>query len=344
MIFGVIYRHPGSNVSIFQKSFEKLIFNLNISKKPTYITGDFNIDCTKGSNIDYTNSISSFGYHQFVNSPTRYSFHNNSSKILDHFYSNQLQTTVQVKILLSDITDHLPVFAWIKKPHIPNNRPKKSFVRDMKSFRAESFTDDLYNKFNTITIDIDDDINTIYNTFTKFLLEVINKHAPYKELSRRETKLKQKPWLTKDLLKSIRRKNKLYRKFIKSGNPEELKAYKTLSKSLNYLQKQSKKKYYDELIKKSTKNSKQTWKVINDIVQLKKGNGKGIVKIEDKNGNEVSEPAKISEIFNQFFVSIGQKLSNSFSKNTDVPPLQCFQKKKIILLEAPYSFRGPQFN
>ena len=36
---------------------------------------------------------------------------------------------------------------------------------------------------------------------------------------------------------------------------------------------------------------------------------------------EVTDPAKVSEIFNQYFVSIGEKLSNSFSTNNDTRPL-----------------------
>ena len=54
----------------------------------------------------------------------------------------------------------------------------------------------------------------MFNVYHDKLLLIINKHAPYKTLSKKETKLKFKPWITKS--KSIKKKNVLYRKFIKT--------------------------------------------------------------------------------------------------------------------------------
>ena len=217
-IIGVIYRHPGCSIKTFQKNFETLIFNLSVSRKPVYIVGDFNINVSDGSNYEYINSISSLGYHQFVKSPTRYNSNNNSSSIIDHFYSNQSQNNIQVKILISDISDHFPLLAWIGNPCIKNNRPKKISCRDMKSFSAEAYNEDLYKEMSNLSIGIDSDVNELFDSFTKILMKVIDTHAPYRELTRRESKRKQKPWLTKKLLKLTKIKNRLYRKSTKNGN------------------------------------------------------------------------------------------------------------------------------
>ena len=56
----------------------------------------------------------------------------------------------------------------------------------------------------------------MFNVYHDKLLLIINKHAPYKTLSKKETKLKFKPWITKSISKSIKKKNELYRKFIKT--------------------------------------------------------------------------------------------------------------------------------
>ena len=42
------------------------------------------------------------------------------------------------------------------------------------------------------------------------LTDVTNKHALLRKMSRKEIKISSKPWLTKDLLKMISVKNKLY--------------------------------------------------------------------------------------------------------------------------------------
>ena len=284
------------------------------SQKSIYITGDFNIDCSKESNSDYVKTISSLGYNQLVNYPTRNSFHNNSSSIIDHFYSNQQQSNTPIKILINDLSDHFPLLAFIEKTNFTKIKPKKITRRDMKDFSVENFTQDLFNELSTISMELNDDINDLWTTFTTTFNNVIDRHAPYRELTRRESKIKQKPWINKDIKSAIYKKNKLYRKSIRSGNPRDIKAYKTFSNSLNYLKKQSKKNHYDKLVKKSTKNSKLTWKIINDIVNLKKGRGKSIIQIKDENGKQISEPTLISETINKFFVGIGQKLSNSFPK------------------------------
>ena len=71
--------------------------------------------------------------------------------------------------------------------------------------------------------------------------------------------------------------------------------------------------------------------MINDIVQLKKRPGKGIVKLEDNNGVEVNEPTKIAQVFNHFFVNIGQKLSSSFSNSNDASFSLASHKKSFYL-------------
>ena len=47
------------------------------------------------------------------------------------------------------------------------------------------------------------------------ILSTINKHAPLKSLSNSESKNLLKPWITKELLESIKLKNKYYHKYIK---------------------------------------------------------------------------------------------------------------------------------
>ena len=47
---------------------------------------------------------------------------------------------------------------------------------------------------------------------------MLDKHAPLRKLSLQEEKLK-KPWITLNILKSIKYKNKLYRKYIRANDP-----------------------------------------------------------------------------------------------------------------------------
>ena len=46
-----------------------------------------------------------------------------------------------------------------------------------------------------------------FDAFVSVVHSVIKNHAPLKRLSRKEQKLKRKPWITKDIYAMIRRKN-----------------------------------------------------------------------------------------------------------------------------------------
>ena len=60
--------------------------------------------------------------------------------------------------------------------------------------------------------------------------------------------------------------------------------------------------------------------MINNIVNLTKEKGAEINKIQDDDGVKITEPTKIANHFNHFFVNIGQKLSNSFTKSDSTSP------------------------
>ena len=51
--------------------------------------------------------------------------------------------------------------------------------------------------------------------FHERLLEIIDKNEPFKTLSKREKKLREKPWIAKGLLQSTGIKNNLYDRYIR---------------------------------------------------------------------------------------------------------------------------------
>ena len=55
--------------------------------------------------------------------------------------------------------------------------------------------------------------NKAYDIYHDRFIELLNKHAPMKKLSKKEIKLRKKPWLTTALLKSISKKRTLFTNF-----------------------------------------------------------------------------------------------------------------------------------
>ena len=78
----------------------------------------------------------------------------------------------------------------------------------MKNFNKEQYLKDLgdIRKLDIIQYKRTEDM---YNAFHTTFLQIIDENAPYKTLSKSERKLKEKPWITKSILQSIKIKNKL---------------------------------------------------------------------------------------------------------------------------------------
>ena len=64
--------------------------------------------------------------------------------------------------------------------------------------------------------DCKQDVDLSYKKFLDEITKQLDIHAPVKKLSHKEMKSLSKPWLTKGILQSIKQKNVLYRKFIRT--------------------------------------------------------------------------------------------------------------------------------
>ena len=58
-------------------------------------------------------------------------------------------------------------------------------------------------------------VNKMFDTFQNKFLRIIDNNTPIITSPRKESILRQKPWLTESILESIRIKNQLYKKCIK---------------------------------------------------------------------------------------------------------------------------------
>ena len=116
--------------------------------------------------------------------------------------------------------------------------------------------------------------------------------------------------MTKDLLKSSKRKQKLYENFLKkrpSRNESIYKAYKSLFESLK---KKSKKNYYTRRLENYQNDIKKSWDVIKEIIVGAKSTKGSFPRRMIIDGQEIFDQGKIANCFNKFFVDIGPKLAS----------------------------------
>ena len=118
-----------------------------------------------------------------------------------------------------------------------------------KNFSEAQFKSELFNINWKSVLEINK--KGVDFSFSK-LLETFNtllqKHAPIKKLSKKDKKAMKKPWITKGILKSIEKKNRIYRKCIRTKNAtkkEELyNLFKSYRNSLNKITRLSKANHY----------------------------------------------------------------------------------------------------
>ena len=152
-----------------------------------------------------------------------------------------------------------------------------------------------------------------FSAFVQVIKLAINRHAPLKKLSRRQKRLNKKPWITKGILISIKKKQKLHRTHFLSPNPIERDMYKKYSNGLTCVKTASRKIYFHKAIHDGKNSPQKTWDVLR---QLLSGNKKlldlpSVMNIDEKC---VKEPELIVESLNNFFVNIGRRLAQNINK------------------------------
>ena len=175
-------------------------------------------------------------------------------------------------MLYSDVSDHMPVLLMIDNLKRPKAR-SEIYIRDTRKFVVEDFLNGLsiicYEILRMTDENPTPSINSLFEKFVSQFEIMLNSHAPTRRLSRKERKLTQKPQLTKNVLKTIKLKNKLYKKMMTNPSAINATQYKQCRNKLNHTLDRSKKQYYKNLIDTSSHNSGLVCKTINDIIKYK---------------------------------------------------------------------------
>jgi len=111
-----------------------------------------------------------------------------------------------------EISDHYFTFVLtLTTNKIKQNTKSKVRRRDMKNFSSTKLkrwswklVSWLHERLNRLPIIVNENnINTIFANFYDKYIGVLDKHAPYKNLTGKQTKLTNKPWISKGILVSI---------------------------------------------------------------------------------------------------------------------------------------------
>ena len=145
----------------------------------------------------------------------------------------------------------------------------------------------------------------------------MDEFAPYRKLTKKEYKLKSKPWVSNEILTKIHERDKLLHNYSNEKDLNRkvnlLKEYKILRNTVTKMKRDSKVKYYKEYFELHKDKSASIWKGIRSLVELKSSSKKEKSIVDDKGVIISDQFNKFNQFhqFNNFFVNIGQNIDKT---------------------------------
>ena len=321
LIVGVIYRPPKQSLQEFINDLDLLIIRISKENKKCYIMADWNIDLMKDKTGEFLDIMFSRSFYPLISRPTRIT--SNTATVIDNIFTNDPNNCSASGLLFTDISDHLPIFT-ILSDHCKNTS-KNIYVtfhdknaNNMAAFKAELQT------VNWDDVTGHNDPNSAYETFLSKYVASYNKSFPLKKVKARNGHLN-KTWLSKGLLKSIKRKNILYKRYLCNPSSDRENQYKKYRNKLISCLRAAKRIYYAKKLEECKSNMKSTWTILNEVINNKKSksNLPTTFNVDDK---EISYPTQIADHFCAYFTNIGPNLANS------IPP--CLTSHRSFLSGA----------
>ena len=173
-----------------------VIEKIHHENKYCVILGDFNLDLkfeTLPGTNDFLNTLVLSYFQPQILQPTRITDH--SATFIDNIFFNSLEHFTISGNLIYDLTDHLPNFLVVSKlSSLPENI--KIFRRDYSNFDEQALINDIQSIDWPFLFSCNSDPSCMFDTFYSKISEFIDIHIPLKQLSKNESKLKTKPWIT----------------------------------------------------------------------------------------------------------------------------------------------------
>ena len=246
-----------------------------------------------------------------ITRPTR--INPRTATLIDNIFVNNFFVRSRSGLLFTDISDHLPVFSIHSDNTLGHHsRQDPIFVRDKKPINLSKIVEKLEG-VEWSSLSGYNDPHTAYTSFLQKITEIYNDCFPVRKLIPKKRSIK-KPWLTKALLKSIKRKNKLYKQFLHKPTQNNNLLYKSFKNKLNHILRSARRLYYEKKIEYAKSNTHATFKILNDILKRKKSKPK-VNSIFTSDGQEISDPVIIANKFCKYFSSIGPNLAKEIQSH-----------------------------
>ena len=313
-VLGEVYRIPNTDQEFFINTYENIITKIIQEKKEILIGSDQNLNLIKADsdsnvqkflNVNYSN-----GLLPVIQKPTRVVYE--TATLIDNFYTTN-KDSHKSGIIMSSISDHFPIFISLEKKNNDNKQRKTinyTFI-DYNEESLESLNENLYNiewENNMLGLNTEESFNYLVSNIKASISEC----CLTKTVSYSNKKIIREPWMTKGLMKSSNKLDKLYIKNLKYPLLKD--KYKSYRSLYNKLKRKAKFNYYNNIIEINKCNSAKLWKILNKIIG--KTHNKRDLPGSFKINNIVSDNLNtIVDGFCDYFTNVGRNFSNKIPQS-----------------------------
>ena len=222
-----------------------------------------------------------------------------------------MQTKVDSGNLFCSITDHLMNFILLEN-NIKNNKDRP-YVRLFTKARLEYYIQNSPNDPPLLPENESEQVNitNVHIAFSEFIVNIkkmLDKYFPLTRQSRKQ--FREKEWITDKLKTDIKKKNDLFKKYTEKNTEASKQIWKEAKYKVTEDIRRAQIQYYRSLLLEHNNNSQNLWKTFGKILK----NNKSKIKINKIKVNKkiITDPKLVTQEFNKFFTSIGNKLADNF--------------------------------
>ena len=290
--------------------------------KNTIFMGDFNINYNMNNHTKAHELETKLQLKQLISDCTRVTSETNS--LIDLIFTNSPHLHSLSGVIPISISDHYAIYTILNLKHsAKSNRINCIRSRNFKKFNEKLFLYDIYKSQVFHNIYSFEDVNVAWEAWIREFKRICDKHAPCKML---RVKQRTNSWFSKHILDIIYQRDSLHRRAIRQKSSLLMKKYRITRNKVRSVIKRAKREYYTQTINASSR-PRHLWNILRTI-------------LPSKSNNQVSPSVLSANTFNNYFSSIGQKLTaklptiNHAYKNYSLPPFAF----KIISNIATYKF------
>ena len=308
LIFG-IYNPDVKTIKTHLSAVEKNLDHYLPAYDNLILLGDFN--CEMREDV-MKNFCSLYDLSCLIKAPTCFKNAENPSCI-DLILTNRPRNFQNSSLIETGLSDFHKLTVTVLKTNFRKMPPQIVRYRNYKQFSSANF----YQELRSIDL-----FHTSNDVFTSKVMEILNRHAPLKQTCVRANN---NPFITKALRKEQMKRSRLKNTYLKDRTEANHVAFKRQRNKCVSLLRKTKKLYFGNLKSSDVCDNKKFWKSVKPLFNEQAVTTDSISLIE--NNAIVSDDAKVSEIFNNFF--------GSAVTNLNIPPYEPPQDNLITSPDDP---------